>query len=43
MYGIMAMAVVVLLVVLLFWYLCVEQTSPKEGEADTAPIEQYDE
>lgn len=43
MFGVMGMAVVVLLVVLLFWYLCVEQTSPKEKDGEATQTEQYDE
>lgn len=43
MMGVMGMAVVVLMVILLFWYLCMKQITPQNAEQEQTPIEQYDE
>lgn len=44
--GVMGMAVVVLLVILLFWYLCMKQITPQNAEQEqtqTEQINEYDE
>lgn len=43
MMGVMGMAVVVLLVILLFWYLCINKITPQNAEQEQTPTEQIDE
>lgn len=42
MMGVMGMAVVVLLVILLFWYLCMKQITPQNAEQEDTTTEQID-
>lgn len=41
--GVMGMAVVVLLVILLFWYLCMKQITPQNAEQEQTQTEQINE